>query len=112
MTLPARLCSGAVFVPELSGQEPLLTPLALSREEMGYLYQAFLSRLKHGAAARIELVSLPTVYSREAAMLALLVFVELGFLRWDAKDDYITAPANITPRSLQESKLYAAANIG
>ena len=112
MTLPARLCPGAVFVPELYGQEQVLAPLTLSREEMGYLYQAFLSRLKRGAAARMELVSLPTVYSREAAILALLVFVELGFLRWDAKDDRITAPAEITPRSLQESKLYAAANIG
>ncbi len=108
---PALKFSGSAYVPMDSKADTLLAPLSLSRTEMGYLYQVFLSRLKLGAAPRWELVALPALPGREAAMMALLVFIELGFFEWNARDDIVSASAGVAPRSLFESGLYSAANI-
>lgn len=108
---PALKFPGSAYVPMDSQADTLLAPLSLSRTEMGYLYQAFLSRLKLGAVPRWELISLPALPGREAAMMALLVFIELGFFQWDAKEDTVSASAGAAPRSLFDSRLYSAANI-
>ena len=108
---PVLKFPGSAYVPADFGKDALLAPLSLSRAEMGYLYQIFLSRLKLGPASRWELVMLPAAQGRETAMMALLVFIELGFLQWNAKDDIVSVSAGAAPRGLFESRLYSAANI-
>ena len=108
--VPALKFPGSAYVPLDSGSDTLLAPISLSRTEMGYLYQVFLSRLKLGPAPRMELVALPA-QGRETALMALLVFIELGFFQWNFSDDTVSASAGAAPRSLFESSLYSAANI-
>ncbi len=107
---PLLKFAGNAFTPLSPSGDNLLAPLLLDRTEMAYLYQAFLSRLKLGPASRLELISLP-VQGRETAIMALLVFIELGFFQWNAKEDTVSASAGVAPRSLLESRLYSAANI-
>ena len=108
---PAFKFPGEAYVPLNPGSDAFLAPLSLSRTEMGYLYHVFLSRLKLGATPLMELVALPA-QGRETAMMTLLVFIELDFFQWNAKDDTVSASAGAAPRSLFESSLYSAANIG
>ncbi len=108
--VPAFKFPGGAYVPLDPGSDTLLAPLSLSRTEMGYLYHVFLSRLKLGVTPRLELVALPA-QGRETAIMALLVFIELGFFQWNAKEDTVSASAGAAPRSLFESSLYSAANI-
>ncbi|HWR22151.1 MAG TPA: hypothetical protein VN366_01625, partial [Feifaniaceae bacterium] len=108
---PALKFPGGAYVPNVQSGDTLLAPLSLSRTEMAYLYRVFLSRLKLGATPRPELTALPA-QGRETAMMALLVFIELGFFQWSAKDDTVSASPGAAPRSLFESSLYSAANTG
>jgi len=102
--------TGSVYLPETADAEALMAPLAVSHEEMGRIYRAFLVRLKRGGATRAELALTCGAAGKETAMMALLVFVELGFLKWDRDTDTVSAVPKTVPRSLFESRLYAAAN--
>ena len=101
---PANIC-----VPREEDARALIAPLELPREEMGRIYRAFLARLRQGTATRAELIP-TTGGSGAAALMALLVFVELGFFHWDSGTDIVRAQPDAVQRSLFDSRLYAAAN--
>ena len=104
--------AGAVFLPVENDTAQMLAPLRVSRKEMGHIYRRFLAQLKNGPVARNLLFQAGTVEDRERAVLALLVFIELGFFQWDPATDLASVVSGFAPRSLFDSKLYSEANEG
>ena len=98
------------YVSNRSYADELLSPIKLSREGMGRIYQAFAARLKTGAVHRASLTSEAGALDQETALLALLVFIELSFLYWDVSADKVTMLTNPVTRTLWDSSVYAAAN--
>ena len=105
-----KFLSEMSYVSDRDYSDELLTPVRLTREGMGRIYQAFTAKLKTGAVHRAVLISETGAQSQETALLALLVFVELGFFCWDISADKVEMVANPTAKNLWDSSVYAAAN--
>ncbi len=103
---------GTVFVPAEGDAVEMLAPLRLSRKEMGNIYRRLMAQLKNGPAARSLLFQAGVAEDSERTVLALLVFIELGFFQWNPVTDLVSVVSSFAPRSLLDSKLYTEANEG
>ncbi len=87
----------------------MLSTLDIQRPWMEKSFRTFRCLLSKGPLSRHTLCTqaLPgEPYGR--VLLSLLVFIELGFILWDAQQDTLFLNTNQAPRSLMESIVYAA----
>ncbi|MDL2234820.1 single-stranded-DNA-specific exonuclease RecJ [Christensenellaceae bacterium OttesenSCG-928-L17] len=91
-------------------EDAFLAPLARSREEMGKYYSVCKGALADGPAPYGPLLAKYFKKCYDTAYLALLAFVELGFLQVNLKNDTLALQESTARRSLYESTLYALVN--
>lgn len=105
------ICADAYDEPLESGGDSFLAPLRIGRGQMAELYGRMLRMLRDAPMQYKALLKGCGAAGYEAALLALAVFIELGFFSLEGATGRVSAVENCPQRALSESGLYAGANV-